>query len=102
MLRRPPPIGTYRPPGSAARMNSAACRWAGDPAGRGPSATWRRAQPIARRASKRSTRAAGAAGGAELSVGLVGGGLPALVVAAVVAPPPLSSPPPNRSDSAPL
>src|SRR3954470_23534598 len=98
MLRRPPPIGTKRPPGSAARRNSAARRCAAEPAGRGPSATWRRAHFIARSASKRSTFAAGTAGTAGLSVSRP----PASAGCEAVVDAPLSSSPPNRSPSAPV
>src|SRR4051794_34647416 len=62
MLRRPPPIDTKRPLGSAARRNSAARRCAGEPAGRGPSATWRLAHVIARVPLTRFTRATGTTG----------------------------------------
>src|SRR4051794_39758297 len=64
MLRRPPPIDTKRPLGSAARRNSAARRCAGEPAGRGPSATWRLAHVIARVPLTRFTRATGTTGAA--------------------------------------
>ena len=40
-LRSPPGTAWKRPPGSARRMRSASSRDAAEPAGRGPSATWR-------------------------------------------------------------
>ena len=50
-----------RPPGSSGRSRSASARSCGEPAGRWPTATWRRMSANARSASKRLTRAAGTA-----------------------------------------
>src|SRR3954453_6294661 len=103
MLRRPPPMGTKRPLGSAARRNSAARRCAGEPAGRGPSATWRLAHVIARVPLTRFTRAVGTTGPAGRAlVGdvLAGSAVPDGVVVDVDAL--LLSSPLNRSPSVPL
>src|SRR3954454_19424017 len=103
MLRRPPPIETKRPLGSAARRNSAARRCAGEPAGRGPSATWRLAHVIARVPLTRFTRAMGTTGAAGRALGgdvLAGSAVPDGVVVVVDAL--LLSSPLNRSPSAPL
>src|SRR3954454_23137263 len=64
MLRSPGWPGTFskRPSGSSGRRRSASARSCGDPAGRRPTATWRRISAIARSASKRLVRAAGTGG----------------------------------------
>src|SRR5213078_1356202 len=102
MLRRPPPIETKRPLGSAARRNSAARRWAGEPAGRGPSATCRLAHAIARAPLTRFTRATGTAGvaGCADTVDVDDASLCTAVLVLVL--PLLLSSPLNRSPSAPL
>src|SRR3954449_10372255 len=69
MLRSPGWLGTFskRPSGSSGRRRSASARSCGEPAGRRPTATWRRISPIARSASKRFVRAAGTAGRGPLA-----------------------------------
>src|SRR4051794_15764678 len=69
MLRRPGWPGTFskRPSGSSGRRRSASARSCGEPAGRWPTATWRRISAIARPASKRFVRAAGTAGSSPLA-----------------------------------
>src|SRR4051794_31272582 len=71
MLRSPPPIETYRPWGRPAFRKRAARRCPADPAGRGPSATWRSAVAQARFASKRSTLGVGTVGAGRASSGTV-------------------------------
>src|SRR5829696_1116353 len=57
MLRSPgwPGTDSKRPRGSSLRSRTASRRSVGEPAGRGPSSTWRRSSANARRPSKRST-----------------------------------------------
>src|SRR3954454_11002775 len=64
MFRRPGWFGTSskRPSGSSGRSRSASARSCGEPAGRWPTATWRRTSAIARSALKRFVRATGTAG----------------------------------------
>src|SRR4051795_3156917 len=69
MLRSPGSLGTFskRPSGSSGRRRSASARSCGEPAGRWPTASWRRISAIARSASKRFVRAAGTAGSGPLA-----------------------------------